>query len=102
MDEQKQGFPLKQGVLVPHRVKLLLSKGHSCYRPRKTGERKRKSVRGCIVGADVRALALVVVKQGEADIPGLTDTVLPKRLGPKVSSPSIAEGRSRGEGEFVC
>ncbi|KAK4699882.1 small subunit ribosomal protein S6e, partial [Phenoliferia sp. Uapishka_3] len=79
----KQGFPLKQGVLVPHRVKLLLSKGHSCYRPRKTGERKRKSVRGCIVGADVRALALVIVKQGENDIPGLTDEVLPKRLGPK-------------------
>ncbi|KAI5481330.1 40S ribosomal protein s6 [Pseudohyphozyma bogoriensis] len=62
---------------------LLLSKGHSCYRPRKTGERKRKSVRGCIVGPDVRALALVVVKQGENDIPGLTDNVLPKRLGPK-------------------
>ncbi|KAM0749605.1 putative RPS6B-40s ribosomal protein S6 [Meredithblackwellia eburnea MCA 4105] len=79
----KQGFPLKQGVLVPHRVRLLLAKGHSCYRPRKDGERKRKSVRGCIVGADVRALALVVVKQGENDIPGLTDTVLPKRLGPK-------------------
>ncbi|KAM0789822.1 hypothetical protein ACM66B_006671 [Microbotryomycetes sp. NB124-2] len=79
----KQGFPLKQGVLVPHRVRLLLSKGHSCFRPRKDGERKRKSVRGCIVGADVRALALVVVKQGENDIPGLTDTVLPKRLGPK-------------------
>lgn len=28
-------------------------------------------------------MALVVVKQGESDIPGLTDTVLPKRLGPK-------------------
>ncbi|GAA5856963.1 hypothetical protein JCM3766R1_004683, partial [Sporobolomyces carnicolor] len=62
---------------------LLLSKGHSCYRPRRTGERKRKSVRGCIVGPDVRALHLVVVKQGESDIPGLTDEVLPKRLGPK-------------------
>lgn len=80
---QKQGFPLKQGVLVPHRVRLLLAKGHSCYRPRRTGERKRKSVRGCIVGSDVRALHLVVVKQGENDIPGLTDEVLPKRLGPK-------------------
>ncbi|KAG0660739.1 40S ribosomal protein S6 [Rhodotorula mucilaginosa] len=71
------------GVLVPHRVRLLLAKGHSCYRPRRTGERKRKSVRGCIVGPDVRALHLVVVKQGENDIPGLTDEVLPKRLGPK-------------------
>ena len=79
----KQGFPMKQGVLVPHRVRLLLSDGHSCYRPRRTGERKRKSVRGCIVGPDIAVLALVIVKQGESEIPGLTDNVLPKRLGPK-------------------
>ena len=46
----KQGFPMKQGVLVKGRARLLLKKGHSCYRPKRTGERKRKSVRGCIVG----------------------------------------------------
>lgn len=79
----KQGFPMKQGVLHPTRVRLLLSKGHSCYRPRRTGERKRKSVRGCIVGPDLAVLSLVVVKQGEQDIEGLTDTQVPKRLGPK-------------------
>ncbi|KAJ3325352.1 40S ribosomal protein S6 [Boothiomyces sp. JEL0866] len=79
----KQGFPMKQGVLLNHRVRLLLSKGHSCYRPRKTGERKRKSVRGCIVGADIAALSVVITKQGEQDIPGLTDVQIPKRLGPK-------------------
>ncbi|KAJ2369439.1 40S ribosomal protein S6, partial [Coemansia sp. RSA 2611] len=54
----KQGFPMKQGVLVPHRVRLLLSAGHSCYRPRRTGERRRKSVRGCIVGPDLSVLSL--------------------------------------------
>jgi small subunit ribosomal protein S6e len=74
---------MKQGVLLPNRTRLLLSKGHSCYRPRKTGERKRKSVRGCIVGSDLAVLSLVVVKQGEQEIAGLTDTVVPKRLGPK-------------------
>ncbi|EJD45359.1 40s ribosomal protein s6-b, partial [Auricularia subglabra TFB-10046 SS5] len=79
----KQGFPMKQGVLLPHRVRLLLSDGHSCYRTRRTGERKRKSVRGCIVGPDIAVLSLVVVKQGDAPIPGLTEDVLPKRLGPK-------------------
>ena len=79
----KQGFPMKQGVLLPYRVRLLLWDGHSCYRPRRTGERKRKSVRGCIVGPDIAVLSLVIVKQGENDIPGLTDNVLPKRLGPK-------------------
>ncbi len=74
---------MKQGVLVPYRVSLLLSDGHSCYRPRRTGERKRKSVRGCIVGPDIAVLSVVIVKQGENEIPGLTDVVLPKRLGPK-------------------
>ncbi|KAB0405523.1 hypothetical protein E2I00_002676, partial [Balaenoptera physalus] len=44
----KQGFPMKQGVLTHGRVRLLLSKGHSCYRPKRTGERKHKSVQGCI------------------------------------------------------
>jgi small subunit ribosomal protein S6e len=62
---------------------LLLKKGHSCYRPRRTGERKRKSVRGCIVDQNLSALALVIVKKGEKEIPGLTDTNVPRRLGPK-------------------
>ncbi|OBT49417.1 40S ribosomal protein S6-B [Pseudogymnoascus sp. WSF 3629] len=79
----KQGFPMKQGVMHPTRVRLLLADGHSCYRPRRTGERKRKSVRGCIVAMDLSVLALSIVKQGDADIPGVTDTVHPKRLGPK-------------------
>ena len=79
----KQGFPMKQGVMHPSRVRLLLSKGHSCYRPRRNGERKRKSVRGCIVGPDLAVLSLVILKQGESDLPGLTDVNHPNRLGPK-------------------
>ncbi|KAF8433311.1 ribosomal protein S6e-domain-containing protein [Terfezia claveryi] len=79
----KQGFPMKQGVMHPTRVRLLLSKGHSCYRPRRTGERKRKSVRGCIVGMDLAVLSLVIVKQGEGELPDLTDINHPNRLGPK-------------------
>jgi len=79
----KQGFPMKQGVMHPTRVRLLLADGHSCYRPRRTGERKRKSVRGCIVAMDLSVLALSVVKKGDGEIPGLTDRVEPKRLGPK-------------------
>jgi len=82
----KQGFPMKQGVLSNVRVRLLLSKGHSCYRPRRTGERKRKSVRGCIVDANLSVLALTVVKKGDGEIPGLTDVQIPRRLGPKRAS----------------
>merc|ERR1719429_1033729 len=29
----KQGFPMKQGVLTNGRVRLLLNKGTTCYRP---------------------------------------------------------------------
>ena len=46
--------------------------GHSCYRPRRAGERKRKSVRGCIVDTNLSVLALVIVKKGDKEIPGLT------------------------------
>merc|ERR1712025_301744 len=79
----KQGFPMKQGVLTHTRVRLLLRKGHSCYRPRRSGERKRKSVRGCIVDGQLSVLNLRIVKKGEKDIPGLTDKTIPRRLGPK-------------------
>mmetsp|Transcript_126513 Transcript_126513/g.307475 ORF Transcript_126513/g.307475 Transcript_126513/m.307475 type:complete len:236 (+) Transcript_126513:57-764(+) len=81
----KQGFPMMQGVLTAGRVRLLMQKGFCYYRPRRDGERKRKSVRGCIVGADLAVLNLVLVKQGDADVPGLTDaeSAQPARLGPK-------------------
>lgn len=79
----KQGFAMKQGVLTDTRVRLLLKDGVSCYRPRRVGERKRKSVRGCIVGSDLSVLNLVIIKKGDNEIEGLTDASNPKRLGPK-------------------
>merc|ERR1711904_474812 len=79
----KQGFPMMQGVLCPDRVRLLLREGSKCYRQRRTGEMKRKSVRGCIVSHDLSVLNLVVVKNGDSPIPGLTDEPRPIRLGPK-------------------
>ena len=79
-------FPMKQGVLTHGRVRLLLSKGHSYYRPRRTGERKRKSVRGCIVEASLSVLNMVIINSRETYIPGLTDTVVPHPLGPKRAS----------------
>lgn len=74
---------MKNGVLTNGRARLLLSSGSSCYRPRRTGERRRKSVRGCIVDGNLSVLNLVIVKKGNNDIPGLTDSTLPRRLGPK-------------------
>jgi len=82
----KQGFPMMQGVLTNGRVRLLLRAGHPCYRPRRTGERRRKSVRGCIVDSNLSVLSLVIVKKGEGEIPGLTDTTVPRMRGPKRAS----------------
>ncbi|KAL2456245.1 40S ribosomal protein S6-2 [Abeliophyllum distichum] len=69
----KQGFPMKQGVLTPGRVRLLLYRGTPCFRGhgRRNGERRRKSVRGCI---------------GDNDLPGLTDIEKPRMRGPKRAS----------------
>jgi len=86
--QDKQGFSMKQGVLTTDRVRLMMSKGEQgCrgYGMRK-GERYRKSVRGCIVSHHCSVLHLVVVKKGPEEIPGLTDTSIPRRLGPKRAS----------------
>merc|ERR1712013_66883 len=56
------------------------------YRQRRAGERKRKSARGCIVDNALSVLNLVVVKKGEADLPGVTDGLAARRLGPKRAS----------------
>merc|ERR1719450_1776194 len=77
---------MKQGVLTNGRVRLLLKKGTTCYRPRRDGERKRKSVRGCIVDGNLAVLSMAIVKKGEAEIPGLTDNTIPRRLGPERAS----------------
>merc|ERR550514_1548330 len=82
----KQGFPMKQGILTNQRVRLLFKKGMSTFRERRKGCRKRKSVRGCIVGPDLAIMNLVVVKKGAEEVPGLTDDNKPRRLGPKRAS----------------
>jgi len=82
----KQGFPMMQGVLVNGRVRLLMDHRHKTYRPRRKGERRRKSVRGCIAGPDLAVINLVIVKKGEKELPGLTDKEIPQRLGPKRAS----------------
>merc|ERR1719326_1994268 len=74
---------MKQGVLSSNRVRLLFKKGMSCFRERRSGCRKRKSVRGCIVGSDLAVMSLVIAKKGEEDIEGLTTEQRPRRLGPK-------------------
>ena len=53
--QDKQGFPMKNGIFTNKRVKLLLKKGSIGCRGfgMRKGERCRKSVRGCIVSPEI-------------------------------------------------
>jgi len=79
----KQGFTMKQGILISGRARILFKKRGTTYRPRRTGERKRKSVRGCITGPDLAVIALRVVVKGDKDIDGVTNVDFANRLGRK-------------------
>lgn len=79
----KDGFTMRQGILKAGRVRILMMKGHKCYRPRREGERRRKSVRGCIIGKDLSVIALSIVKQGETPIDKITNVKRARKLGPK-------------------
>ena len=59
----KQGFPMKNGVFANHRVRVLMKQGNKCFRPRRDGERKRKYVRGCVCGPDLDVISLTIVKR---------------------------------------
>merc|ERR1719152_716329 len=50
------------------------------------GERYKKSVRGCIISHQISVLHMVIVKKGDAELEGLTDNQIPRRLGPKRAS----------------
>ena len=50
------------------------------FRPRRTGHRSRRSVRGCITGPDLNVIALKIVKKGDKDIEGCTDKEGANRL----------------------
>ena len=64
--QDKQGFPMKQGVLTNDRVRLLMSPGDKGFQGhgRRVGERRRKSVRGCIISQEISVLNLLIVKKG--------------------------------------
>lgn len=82
----KEGFAMMQGVATTGRVRLLLRAGMPQFRPLREGQRRRKSVRGCIVDQNLSVLNLVIVKKGEHELPGITDSSKPRRLGPKRAS----------------
>ena len=85
--QDKQGFPMKPGILTNRRVKLLLNKGDIGCKgySMKKGERRRKSVRGCIISPEIGVLNLTIVKEGQP-ISGLTGLNEKKSFGSKRAS----------------
>ena len=49
----------------------------------RSGERRRKALRGCICGQDLSLLNVTITKVGDEAIAGVTDVTVPRRLGPK-------------------
>jgi small subunit ribosomal protein S6e len=70
----EDGFAMKNGILTQGRKKILLTKGCKNFRFKngyhRTGVRKRKLVRGCIVSHSIKVLHLKIVKTGANTIPG--------------------------------
>jgi len=81
----KEGFSMMQGVMLNHRTRLLLDGRTGQYTPKRDGCRKRKSVRGCIIGTDMSSINVIIVKRGPTDLPKLTDKASdrPSVRGPK-------------------
>ncbi|VFV47572.1 40s ribosomal protein s6 [Lynx pardinus] len=78
----KQAFPTKQGVSTHGRVHPLLSKGPSCSRARRTGERKHTSGSSGTVDANLRVLNLVIVKKAGEGYSWSQWYYLSRHLGP--------------------
>ncbi|KAM0675286.1 40S ribosomal protein S6 [Gurleya vavrai] len=82
--DDQQGFPMKERVNTTKRVRLLLKKGEKGYRCRRDGCKRRKSVRGNIISAEIAVVSCVILSEGEQIIENLNDRVveqshLPKR-----------------------
>ena len=59
---------------------LLTSIEGSLFNPKRTGYRRRRSVRGCITGPDLAVISLKIMKKGDKEITGCTDKEIPNRL----------------------
>jgi small subunit ribosomal protein S6e len=66
----KNGFPMKKDVEGPRRIKSLLSGGLG-FKPRRKGQRRRKTVRGNTISDDIVQINTVVVEKGKKNIEDL-------------------------------
>jgi small subunit ribosomal protein S6e len=63
----KDGFPMRSDVEGTARKRILLASGPG-FKPTRKGLRRRKMIRGKLVGPDVAQLNVKVIKKGSTDI----------------------------------
>jgi small subunit ribosomal protein S6e len=69
----KNGFPMKKDVDGPRRIKSLLA-GGTGFKPKRDGQRRRKTVRGNTVSDDIVQISAVVAQKGKKSIEELLKT----------------------------
>lgn len=62
------GFPMRKDVHGPVKKKILVSKRGIGYKPKRKGQKKRKTVRGNEISYDMTLLNLKVIKYGEVEL----------------------------------
>ncbi len=62
------GFPMRKGVHGPVKKKILVSKKGIGYKPKRKGQKRRKTVRGNEITSDMTLINMKVTKYGEAEL----------------------------------
>lgn len=62
------GFPMRKDIHGPVKRKILVSKHSTGYHPKREGQKRRKTVRGNEITADMTLINLKVTKFGEAEL----------------------------------
>ncbi|MBI5681144.1 MAG: 30S ribosomal protein S6e [Methanobacterium sp.] len=63
----KNGFPMKTDVEGPRRIKSLLSSGLG-FKPKRDGQRRRKTIRGNTISVDIVQINTIVTEKGAKSI----------------------------------
>ncbi|MFX0049317.1 MAG: eS6 family ribosomal protein [Candidatus Hermodarchaeota archaeon] len=62
------GFPMRKDVHGPVKKRILVSKKAIGYKPRRKGEKRRKTVRGNEITFDMTLINLKILKYGETEL----------------------------------
>ena len=62
------GFPMRKDVHGPVKKRILVSKRGIGYKPKRKGQKKRKTVRGNEITYDMTLINLMVIKYGEVEL----------------------------------